>query len=469
MGVIQAIDSLKNLVANLGTSKDKRSQSEWQRRSLDQETLSVMYREDWLAGKIVDVPVEDMTRKWRTFDGGETTTDQIKDLEDAEKDFAVRDSFAEALKWARLYGGAAIIMGIDGAGEMDEPLELERVTEGSLKYILVVDRHDLEIKVQNFTYPDEPDFRKPSFYQLVNGSTQIHHSRVIHFDGLSLPWRERQQENYWGQSILQRVYEAVLNASGISESVNSMTYESKVDVIRVKNLFNELSSKGADAVINRFLAGDQIKSINNMLLLDMDREEYEQKQLQFAGLSDLILRYLNIAAAAADIPATRLLGESAPGLNATGAEQTRQYYDMVSSQQETKLLPALDMFDQVFVRSILGEYPEELSTSFNSLWQNSDSEQAQIELNRAQADKTHVELGTITAMHATKRLKANNTYPIEDDFIMALEEIADAEIELEVEKAGEPPPPPPVMIPGQPPVEGQPEPPMQEELDNEEE
>jgi phage-related protein (TIGR01555 family) len=239
-------------------------------------------------------------------------------------------------------------------------------------------------------------------------------------------------------------------SSSIAESVSSLTYESKIDVIKVQNLFHELSSKGADAIIDRFHAGDQIKSINNMLLIDKDREEYEQKQLQFTGLSDLILRYLNIAAAAADIPATRLLGESAPGLNATGVEQTRQYYDMVSSQQENILGPALDYFDQIFVRSVLGNYPDDFESSFNSLWQNSDSEQSNIELLRAQADKIHIESGTITSSIAANRLAEAGVYQIEEDYLDALKEIETGELEGEVERAGEPPQLPPQMIPGQP-------------------
>jgi phage-related protein (TIGR01555 family) len=451
-------DSMVNLVSNLGTPKDKRTATEWSRRNLSQEELSVMYKEDWLAGKIVDIPVDDMTRKWRTFEDPDASPEDLDKLAEADKAFGVRAKFAEALRWARLYGGAVMVLGVDGAGELEEELDLERVTEGSLKYALVLDRHDVEPRVENFTDPEAPDFRKPTYYVISSGSNLIHHSRVIYFDGLSLPWRERQMENYWGLSVLQRVYEAVLNASSIADSVSSMTYEAKIDVVQVKDLFHEISSKGSEAIAQRFLVGDQIKSINNMMLIDMDRESYEQKELQFTGLSDLILRYLNIAAAAADIPATRLLGESAPGLNATGVEQTRQYYDMVAAQQGSKLCPMLDAFDQIFVRSVLGYYPEKLTSSFDSLWQASEVEQSQIELSRAQADRLYIESGTITSSIAVKRLKAEGTYPIEDDYLEALEEIETAEIEGEIERAGEPPPVPPQMIPGQPPVDPEEEP-----------
>lgn len=430
----KVVDSLKNLIANIGTTKDKRYYSEWTRKQFAREDLSIQYREDWLSGKIVDIPVDDMTRKWRWYQSGDLKPEQIELIKTLEKEMSVQATFNMVMKWARLYGGAAIVLGIDGAGEMNEELELERVTEGSLKYLIVLDRWDLTPTAVNLTDPTREDFRKPQEYVIANGATPIHHSRIITFEGVSLPWYEKVKESYWGQSILQRVYDAILNAQTVSQATSSLVYESKIDVVKVKNLFRQLSGEGTTAVINRFQNADMVKSINNMLLLDMDEEEYEQKQMTFAGLSDLILRYLNIAAAAADIPATRLLGESAPGLNSTGAEQTRQYYDMVSSQQEMKLRPALEYFDEVLVRSALGYFPDEWQMEFESLWQNSDLEQADIDLKNAQRDQTHIASGNITSSIAVQQLKEDGTYPIEDDYIKALEEIERGQMEAEEER-----------------------------------
>ncbi|NIV93804.1 DUF1073 domain-containing protein [candidate division KSB1 bacterium] len=440
----KARDSLVNLVANLGTSKDKRSHTQFQQRKFEREGLSTIYREDWLAGKIVDIPVDDMTRKWRSFSSPSLSPEQLDDLKQAEKDLKIKALFNETEKWARLYGGAGIIIGVDGAGEMNEPLELESIREGSLKYLISVDRWDLIPCEVNTTDPSKPDFRIPQSYTLYGGKTRIHHTRVLHFDGLILPWRERQKENYWGQSIVQRVYDAVVNASSTAQSVNSLVYESKIDVVSVKNLFRQLSSKGGEsAIIERFINGDAIKSINNMLLIDSDEESYEQKQLTFAGLSDLMLRFLNIAAAAADIPATRLLGESAPGLNATGTEQTRQYYDMVNSNQVSKFGPQLDYLDQIWVRSTIGAIPDDWSFEFNSLWQTTDTEQADIDLKNSQRDKNHMEMGNVTSSMVATDLKEKGTYQIPDEWIETLEAIEKDELEGEVE----PEPIEPVEVP----------------------
>ena len=43
----------------------------------------------------------------------------------------------------------------------------------------------------------------------------------------------------------------------------------------------------------------------------------------------MVRTFLQVAAGAADIPVTRLLGQSPAGLSATGESDTRNYYDMI--------------------------------------------------------------------------------------------------------------------------------------------
>ena len=103
-------DGLENVVAGLGTDRDKRSYSVWaDPRILTRQELENMYRGSWLAKKIVNAVADDMTREWLhcMFDGEELGTT----IEQAEKRFALKRKVNEALRWSRLYGGANIIIG----------------------------------------------------------------------------------------------------------------------------------------------------------------------------------------------------------------------------------------------------------------------------------------------------------------------------------------------------------------------
>ena len=114
-----------------------------------------------------------------------------------------------------------------------------------------------------------------------------------------------------------------------------------------------------------------------MFLMDSE-EEFETKTNTFAGLPDLIVKFSQILSAGADIPATRLLGNSATGLNANGDGELKNYYDSLRSKQIIEYSPLLEVFDEIMIRS-LGLNPEDdYAYKFNSLFQMSDSEKAEI-------------------------------------------------------------------------------------------
>jgi phage-related protein (TIGR01555 family) len=434
-------DGMKNFVANLGTSKDKKSHSRFYQERLDWEELNGLYTSSWIAGKTVDIPVEDATRNWRCVKSPSMSPKELEAYTTAEEELQVREIFSRAAKWARLYGGAVILLGIDGAGPLDTPLDFDKVKKGSLKFLHVIDRHDLGIDQINTTDPTRPNYRLPEFYRVTGGATQIHYTRVIRFDGLDTPWRVRKNNQYWGISILERIYNAIVNAQTVADSVASMTYEASIDVVKVKNLFQQLAAPGGhDKVVDRFVLADIIKSNNNMLILD-ETESYEKSTVQFGALPDLLVKFLNSVAAAADIPATRMLGQSASGLNATGEHDMFNYYNMVQSKQETDLAPRLQYLDEVMTRSVYGKKPEDWSFTFNPLWESPPSAKATIELQNAQRDETYLRNGVIDTVVVAEQLREDDVYnAIDDDYLEVLEE-------LEEEREKEPLPLPPNQTP----------------------
>jgi phage-related protein (TIGR01555 family) len=145
-------------------------------------------------------------------------------------------------------------------------------------------------------------------------------------------------------------------------------------------------------------------------------------------------RFLNAVAAAADVPATRLLGQSAQGLNATGEGDLTNYYNMVSSKQEVFLAPQLRYLDEILTRSVYGSMPEDWTFEFNPLWQLSPQSQATVDVQNAQRDEIYLRNEVVTAPIVAEELRENHTYgSIDDDYIEVLEEI-------EVEKENEPEP-----------------------------
>lgn len=416
-------DGLENVVAGLGTDRDKRSYSVWaDPRILTRQELENMYRGSWLAKKIVNAVADDMTREWLhvTFDGEELGTT----IEQAEKRFALKRKTNEALKWSRLYGGAVIIIGTRDRN-LAKPLDVKNVRKGDLRYLHVVDRWRLSPAGSLNRDLESPNFGMPDSYVLAESTVQVHHTRVLRFNGEKLPYFAWLRNAMWDDSVLQHVMDSLMNCDTTTQAIATMMFESNVDVVKSEGLADVLAQKDGEAKLTkRFQVAALLKSFNRMLLLD-GTESYEKKQNSFANLDKVIQQFMIDVSGAADIPMTRLFGQSAAGLNATGDNDVRNYYDMVSAKQEAELRPQLEYLYEVLVRSELGHMPEDFRFDFNPLWQLSETEQATVEKTRADRDQVYLNAGVVTEALVARELKERGTYRnMTDNDIELVEELS---------------------------------------------
>lgn len=409
---VRAYDGLENVVAGLGTDRDKRSYSVWaQPRPLTRVELENIYRGSWLGKRIVNTVADDMTREWLhvMFDEDTDGKSQFA-IEQCEKKHALKSKVNAALKWARLYGGSLIIIGTNDTKDLSKPLNVERLGKGSLKYLQVVDRWRVapdgainrDIESQNFGLPET--------YLLAESTVRVHHTRVLRFNGQKLPYFSWLQNGMWDDSELQHVIESLMNCDTATQGIATMLFEANVDVIKAQDLVELLATKDGEAkVTKRFQLASMMKSFNRTLLLD-GTEEYEKKSNTFANLDKIMQQFMVDVCGAADIPMTRLFGQSAGGLNATGDNDVRNYYDMISSKQEAEVRPQLDYLYEIICRSELGTMPDDFRFDFNPLWQISATEQATIDKTNAERDQIYLTAGVVTEGLVAAELKERGTY-----------------------------------------------------------
>lgn len=381
-------DTLSSLMSGMGTSIDKAMSLFWTVRLLDQGALDAAYRGDWIARKVVDIPPSDATREWRAW---QAEDGQIEALEETERRLGVRAKVRRAMQLGRLYGGAALLLG-DGAPDPAKPFDPETVRQGGLKYLHVFPRWRLGASEMEWN-PESPYFGTPSAYQIPVGRDRqqitIHPSRVIQFIGQPTPDPFSDGQDGWGDSILQSIGDAVRQAGLATQTVASLLTEAKADSIGIPNLFSRLTtSEGTDEVRRRYALAAEMKSLYNTVLRDAD-EDWETRQIGFEKLPEIIQQYLQIAAGAADIPATRLLGQSPAGMNSTGESDVRNYYDMIASMQANELGPNISRLDEALIRDALGDRPDEVYYDWQPLWGLSETERADIGLKRAQATQIY--------------------------------------------------------------------------------
>ena len=344
---------LVNPISGAGTSLDKNSSSFFlPTRQTSRGIHEVIYAQSWAAAKFIDIPVDDMFVKWREFCDMEN--DNVKLIEQAEKDFKIKSKLSKTLKNSRLHGtGLFVILTKDATPE--KPLNIDRMQPGDLSNILIVDRFDATIgeKEKN---PYSQNFGMPIFYriQLKQGGTlTVHHSRVIRFDGIK-PLSDNRWQSYdpdWGVASIIPVLTEIFQDSNVSKGVAHLVNEASIKNMKIEG-FEDAIAGGGDGEMSlqdRMLYVSSLMSIYRTNFMDSE-DDFSRTEVSFSGLHEIIDRNALRLAAAANIPETRFWGKSVVGLTATGEGDARNYALKVQSDQENQLPEPLDIIDKVLAK-----------------------------------------------------------------------------------------------------------------------
>jgi phage-related protein (TIGR01555 family) len=428
-------DGLQNVVAGLGTDRDKNFYSSYSNPVIplaqNRIDLEAMFRGSWVAKRIVTTVADDMTREWvrLDWDGFEDDEASAKLISKTEVAFDIKGKVNSAIRWARLYGGCVLYVGIRGEEDPSLPLNIETIKKGSLRSLHVLDRWRIAATGRIDYDLDSPNFGMPLYYTVAESDQSVpnvHWTRIIRFNGQQLPYFLWRQNGMWDDSALQAPLSSVTNYDTATNGAASMIWEANVDIIKAAGLADSLAMAGGSTkVAQRFLAAGTMKSFNRMLLLDKDTEEYQQKTTQFGGLNDVINNFVVDLCGACDIPSTRLFGQSSKGLSATGEYDLRNYYDHVSARQQTNLRPQLERLYEILVRHALGKMPTDFQIEFEPLWQASDKERAEIDKLRADTDHIYITDGVLNEGMVARELQDRDTYrTLEDEDVNLAKELA---------------------------------------------
>ena len=422
----QMNDTLTSLIGGLGDpGRDKLAGAEYTRRHLTDEQLRTVYASSWMVRKAVNIPAHDATRKWRAWQGEDSDVAAMIKTETA---LDLKRKVRQAKVLARLYGGSAIVIG-DGAENVKEPLDVERMGRGDLKYLSVIPRLDLQAD-QLVRDPSSPLFAKPGCYRFSNGTgtLEFHPSRLAIFEGSECvdPWRQVGHNLGWGDSIIPAIYDAMKHGDSTLANVASLVFEANVDVIKTPDLMSKSNDPVFEAnFIKRSMLAAAAKGINKTLILD-DLETYDRKSANFSALDKIIDQFLRVCAGAADIPMTRFMAQSPAGLSATGEGDMKNYYDMVQTIQSTELSPSLATLDRAMQRSTFGVEPEGLTDMWSALEQMSEKDQAEIGAKHAETASKLIMAGVYDADEMAEALTTVLTeigvYPNLATIIAAAEE-----------------------------------------------
>lgn len=410
----QAQDSFQNPLARLGLGSNsllEGTQYPIQRLTRDYNLMNSLYRNSWIAKKIINTIPEDMCKNWFSI-SAELTPEEQDRFDKLEQKTLIKEKIVESLTWGRLYGGAGAIMLIEGHEDiLDEPLNLDDVMPNSFKGLMVLDRWSgIYPGIELITDINDSDFGLPDFYEIkdINGEIKqkVHHSRVLRFTGRKLPFWEDQTEMHWGASELEHVYDELVKRDNTSWNIAALIFQANVLVNKVEGLDQMMAITDVQTqqdFYNVKTAQNQLRSSSAMMLIG-DKDEISALNYTFAGLNDIYESFMLDVAGACDMPVTKLFGRAPAGMNATGESDENMYYDMIGQQQESVLKPKINKLLPVMFMSEFGKVPDDLGVKFNPIKTPSDSEVADLVGKKVTAIKDVFDSGIISQKIAMSEL-----------------------------------------------------------------
>lgn len=428
-------DGYVNLLNKYGTSHDNSEAYRYEREPLVPDMqLTSLYEGNGLFSKIIDTPAEEALKHGYELNLNNDELDVF--VEDALDELEWEDKAATAIKWARLYGGAIIVMLINDGHGLEEPVDWKHIK--SIDELRVFERAVVQPDYASLYMQDyggrgkahrTSRFGEPEFYYVnsMYGSFKVHESRCLVFKNGVLPEQiSNSTYQMWGMPEYIRIKRALRETTTAHSDSVRLLERSVQAIYKMKNLSQLLATDdGEEQVLRRLDIIDMAKGILNSIAIDSEGEDYDFKTFQFSGVKDVIDSTCNMLSALTNIPQTILFGRSPSGMNATGESDLENYYNYVERIQKLMLKKNLRyLLDIIFragvVSKELDEEPD-YKLEFKPLWSLSESEQASIEqqraamaLAKAQTTQLYVDMGALDPTEVRKKLASDEEYTVED-------------------------------------------------------
>lgn len=428
-------DGYVNLLNKYGTKQDNSEAYKFEREPVIPDMqLTGLYEGNGLFSKIIDTPAEEALK--HGFDLNLKSDELNAFVEDALDDLEWEEKAATAIKWARLYGGALIVMLIDDGRGLEEPVDWEHIR--SIDELRVYERSIVQPDYASLYQQDYggkgvgnrvSKFGQPEYYYVssIYGSFKVHESRCLVFRNGVLP---EQTSNatylFWGMPEYVRIRRALRETVTAHTDSVKLLERSVQAIYSMKGLASLLTTDdGENQVLKRLQLVDTSRGLLNSIAIDSEGEQYDFKTFQFSGVKDVIDATCNMLSALTNIPQTILFGRSPAGMNATGDSDFESYYNFVEKIQRLMLKRNLrTLLDVVFRAGIVsGDVAEEpdYKLEFKPLWSLSDTEQAAVDqtkaqtaLVKAQTAQAYVDMQALDPTEVRRRLASDEEFDVED-------------------------------------------------------
>lgn len=392
--------------------------------------LSAIIAQHWLVDKACSMPARDAVRHGfdMTVSGldDDQASDAIARLHKANKRMGLNRHLQEYVRKGRIFGVRVLLYDVesDDPNYYEYPFNIDGVAPGSYKGMAQVDPYWCApvLDADAAANPASRNFYNPTWW-IINGR-RYHRSHLRIFRTSDVPDILRPAYQYGGIPVPQRIYERVYAAERTANEAPQLAMSKRMTVWNT-DLTALLANQ--DKFAEHMTAMTHYRDNFGVKINDTE-DKMEQFETSLADLDAVIMSQYQIVAAAAGVPATKLLGTTPKGFNSSGDYETKSYHEELETIQANDLDLVLERHLELLLRSdvepAMGLKPGalEVTADWNPVDSPTAKEYAEINKLNADTDAVYVGIGAIDGLDVRSRLRTDRNGGYTD-----LAEITEAE------------------------------------------
>lgn len=360
----------------------------------------------WLIAKACSMSVEDAVRNgwdvdFKDIDNKAQIDELAAKVKELDKKFKIDDVLIEGGKFANIFGIRVMIPIIESTDKdyYTKQFNIDGITPGAFRGWTQIDPMWIFPLLDSVgaSDPSSPHFYEPTFW--IAGGKQYHRSHLVILRTDEPADILKPSYMFGGVPLTQRIAERVYAAERTANeapllAMSKRTTSLKIDTAKAGMKKNAIIAKLSEWVNYRDNFG--VKVIGK-------DEELNETDTSLADLDVVIMTQYQLTAAIAKTPATKLLGTSPKGFNATGEHELKSYHEFLESIQSSWGDNFLDRHYLLVSKSYLD------GVEIEHTWCPVDSIGAEaaatIQKTKAETAAIHIDKGVISPDEERQRLR----------------------------------------------------------------
>lgn len=372
--------------------------------------LCALLAQNWLIDKACTMPARDAVRvgfEMSVPKGIEIDPEMIAALKAMNQKMKLSESMVEFVRFGRIFGIRLALFEVEMPNQaaQDEyyfnPFNIDGVKPGTYKGICQIDPYWItpELDFSAASNPAALNFYEPTWWR-VNGK-RIHRSHFIIMRTSEVADILKPAYFYGGIPIPQKIFERVYAAERTANEAPLLALTKRTTVLKT-----DLSQAAANQTkFQNTMANFVYNRDNYGVKIIGDGDEFSESDTSLADLDAVIMTQYQIVAAAANVPATKLLGTTPKGFNSTGEYEEASYHEELESLQQHDLTAFVNRHHELCIKSeISPSKPFPIEISWNALDVPTEKEQAEINQIKAATGQVLGTSGAIDGMDERQRV-----------------------------------------------------------------